>query len=41
MKADFGLTEEEIFLLDDKQLNGLVSLKNYRPYRHVKVDNGD
>lgn len=40
-KADFGLTEEEIFLLDDKQLNNLVSLKNYRPYRHVKVENGE
>jgi len=31
-KEDFGLTEEEIFLLDDKQLNKLVSLKNYRAY---------
>ncbi len=28
----FGLTEDEIFLLDDKQLNRLVSLKKYRPY---------
>lgn len=32
-KEDFGLTEEEIFLLDDKQLNKLVSLKNYRTYQ--------
>jgi hypothetical protein len=37
-KADYGLTEEEIFLLDDQQLNKLVSLKHYRPYRQVKVD---
>lgn len=39
--ADYGLTEEEIFLLDDKHLNQLVSLKHYRPYRHVKVDEAE
>ena len=32
-QEDFGLTEDEILLLDDKQLNKLVSLKNYRPYK--------
>lgn len=30
---DFGLTEDEILLLDDKQLNRLVGLKKYRPYK--------
>jgi protein KRI1 len=30
---DFGLTEEEILLLDDQKLNNLVALKKYRPYR--------
>lgn len=34
-KEDFGLTEEEIFLLDDRQLNQLVSMKKLRPYRHL------
>lgn len=28
----FGLTEDEVLLLDDKQLNKLVPLKKYRPY---------
>lgn len=40
-KEDFGLTEEEILLLDDNKLNSLVSLKHYRPYRNVKVENGE
>ncbi|CDW72271.1 zz domain protein [Stylonychia lemnae] len=31
-KADFGLTEDEILLLDDLQLNKMVSLKKYRAY---------
>ena len=34
-KEDFGLTEEEIFLMDDKALNQLVSIKHYRPFRHT------
>jgi protein KRI1 len=38
---DFGLTEDEILLLDDKQLNKLVALKNYRPYKELAVDNED
>ena len=29
---DFGLTEDEILLLEDNQLNKLVSIKKYRPY---------
>jgi len=33
-KEDFGLTEEEIFLMDDIALNQLVSIKHYRPFRH-------
>lgn len=37
-KADFGLTDEEIFLMDDKALNQLVSIKNYRPFKHVDKD---
>ena len=32
-KEDYGLTPEEILLLDDKQLNQLVSMKKLRPYR--------
>lgn len=34
-KEDFGLTEEEIFLMDDRQLNKIVSMKKLRPYRHL------
>jgi DNA-directed RNA polymerase subunit RPC12/RpoP len=30
--ADFGLTDDDILLLDDKQLGRLVSLKKLRPY---------
>lgn len=31
-EEDFGLNEEDILLLEDKQLNKLVSLRHYRPY---------
>jgi protein KRI1 len=34
-KEDYGLTQEEILLLDDKQMNQLVSMKKLRPYRHL------
>jgi protein KRI1 len=34
-KETYGLTDEEIYLLDDKQLNKLVSLKKLRPYRDL------
>ena len=34
-KDDFGLNEEEILLMDDKALNQLVSIKHYRPFRHL------
>lgn len=35
---DFGLTNEDILMLDDKQLNSLVSIKKYRPYRTMRED---
>ena len=34
-KEDYGLTEEEILLLDDRQLNKIVPLKALRPYRNL------
>ena len=37
-KADFGLTDEDIFLMDDRALNQLVSIKNYRPFKHIETD---
>ena len=38
---DFGLTEDEILLLDDRALNKLVSLKKYRPYMDSKQGDGE
>lgn len=34
-KENYGLTEEEIYLLDDSQLNKMVNLKKLRPYRNL------
>ena len=39
-KEDYGLTEDEILLLDDKQLNKLVSFKKYRPYIDAQKTGG-
>jgi hypothetical protein len=33
-KHDFGLENEDILLLNDSELNKLVSLKKYKPYRN-------
>jgi protein KRI1 len=40
-KDDFGLTAEEILLLDDRQLNKLVSMKHLRPYTHLDKDGNE
>lgn len=34
-KEDFGLTNEEILLLDDNKLNKFASIKQLRPYRNL------
>ena len=34
-KEDFGLTAEEILLLDDKTLNKAISMKKLRTYGHL------
>ncbi len=42
--ADYGLTDEEILLLEDNQLNRLVSLKKYRAYADMadeEVEEGE
>lgn len=39
-KENYGLTEEEILLLDDRALNKIISLKNLRPYKNLD-DNGN
>ena len=39
-KENFGLTEEEILLLDDYQLNKFASIKQLRPYKHLD-ENGN
>ena len=42
-REDFGLSNEDILLLEDKQLNQVVSIKKYRTYREPgdnKVDKG-
>lgn len=36
-REDYGLTEDEILLLDDRQLNKIVNFKKYRPYMDAKL----
>lgn len=40
-KENFGLTEEEILLLDDYQLNKFASIKQLRPYKHLDDDGNE
>lgn len=37
-KEDYGLSNEEILLLDDKQLNSIISIKKYRPYNQKEQE---
>jgi len=37
-KENYGLTEEEILLLEDNQLNKFVSMKKLRPYHNLDDD---
>ena len=37
-QEDYGLTPEEILLLDDKQLSKFASVKQLRPYRNIGED---
>jgi hypothetical protein len=39
-KEDYGITEEEIYLLDDAQLNKMVNIKLLKPYRNID-ENGN
>ena len=40
-KEDFGLTDEDILLMDDHALNQLVSIKHYRPFRHLSSEDAE